>query len=290
MAGIDINRGTTNVVLPQAVSSEIWAAAVEESAIMRLARKIEMPGTGISVQTITDEPVAEWVGETNAKPVSSHTFGKKVITPYKLAVIEAFSDEFARDASALYSECVRRLPAAIAKKFDNTVMGTTAPGTGFDVLGNCTQVSLTPAQGKTVYDQFLTVDGNVSTAGGIMSGIGLAPQGRSKVLAAVDGEGRPLFTAGVETGTISPILGADVSVAKGLYLAGTPDIIGVAGDFNAAVYGIVEGIKLEISKEGTLINGEDIISLFQNNMFAVRVEAEIGFAVRDAAMFNLLTA
>ena len=290
MSGIDINRGTTNVVLPQEVSSEIWAATLDESAIMQLARKIELPGSGVSVQTITGEPVANWVAETGAKPVSNHTFGKKVITPYKVAVIEAFSDEFARDAEALYRECVRRLPNAIAKKFDSTVMGTTAPGPGFDVLGGCTQVSLTPESGKTVYDQFLTVDSNIAAAGGVMNGIGLAPQGKSKVLAAVDGDNRPLFTAGVESGTINPILGAGVTVAKGLYVAGSTDIVGLAGDFTDAAYGIVEGIKLEISNQATLVDGDDVISLWQNNMFAVRVEAEIGFSVRDAAEFNLLTA
>jgi len=290
MPAIDINRGTTNVVLPEEVSAEIWGATIEGSAFMANARRIAIPGTGLKVQTITGEPTANWVDETGIKPVSNHTLGKKTITPYKLAVIEAFSMEFLRDADALYSELVRRLPLALDTKFDATVMGTTAPGTGFDVLGSCTAVSLTPAAGSTVYDQFLAVDGNISTAGGVMDRIILAPQGRAKVLAAVDGDKRPLFTAGVESGTINPILGATVSTSKNVYVDATTDIYGVAGDFTKAIVGTVAGVAISISDQATLGTGDNAINLWQQNMIAVRAEVEVAFAVEGTGYFNLLTA
>ena len=145
---------------------------------------------------------------------------------------------------------MRRLPFALAKKFDQTIMGTSAPGSGFDVLGNCTKVSLNPGAGETVYGQFITIDGKIAEADGIMNGIALAPQGKSKVLAAVDGQGRPLFTPGVGSNTVGDILGANVVVKKGVYVAGTADaaaIVGVAGDWDDALFGTVEGIKMAIS-------------------------------------------
>ncbi|MBQ9002195.1 MAG: phage major capsid protein [Eggerthellaceae bacterium] len=295
MTAIDINRGTTNVALPTEVSSEIWGNILEESAFMQLARRINMPGNGVTVQTITGEPTANWVDETAAKPVSRHTFGKKAITPYKLAVIEPFSNEFARDADALYAELVRRLPYALAAKFDATIMGTTAPGTGFDVLGGATKVSLNPASGKTLYDQFIAVDSAISAANGVMNGIALSPVGKSKVLAAVDGQSRPLFTAGVGSNTVGDILGAPVKVAKAIHVAGaagspgTAAIEGIAGDFSDAVYGTVEGVKLAISDQATLADGDSTINLWQNNMFAVRAEIEVAFAVKSTSEFVLLT-
>lgn len=291
----NVYRGTSNIALPSDVSQEIWGAVLEESAFMRLARQIALPGTGTTIQTITGEPAADWVSETAAKPVSAHTFNKKVLTPYKLAVIEPFSMEFIRDKAALYEECVRRLPAAIAAKFDSTIMGTSAPGTGFDVLGSATAVSLNPGANATVYDQFVAVDGNIAAAGGIMNGIILAPQGKSKLLGAVDGDKRPLFTAGVESGTLSPILGAETVVNKHVYKAGTagspgtPAVVGIAGDFSDAVYGIVEGINIDISRDATLVTTAGVISLFQQNMVAVRVECEVAFGVKSASEFNLLT-
>ncbi len=291
----NVYRGTSNVVLPADVSQEIWGAVLEESAFMQLARQITIPGNGTTIQTITGEPTADWVSETAAKPVSAHTFNKKVLTPYKLAVIEPFSMEFMRDKNALYDECVRRLPYAIAAKFDSTIMGTSAPGTGFDVLGSATAVSLNPSAGATVYDQFVTVDGNIAAAGGVMNGIILAPQGKSKLLAAVDADKRPLFTAGVNSGTLTPILGADTRISKHVYKAGTagspgtPAVVGIAGDFSDAVYGIVEGIKIDISRDATLVTTGGIISTFQQNLVAVRVECEIAFGVKSASEFNLLT-
>lgn len=299
MTVIDINRGTSNVLLPAEVSSEIWGKVLEESAFMTLARQIRIPGPGVDIQTITGEPVADWVDETAAKPVSTHAFGKKVIRPFKLAVIEPFSMEFARDKAALYAECVNRLPKALANKFDSTIIGTTAPGTGFDTLGSCTKVSLNPAQNASVYDQFIAVDAVISAADGVMNGIALAPQGKSKVLAAVDGQGRPLFTAGVGANTVGNILGAPVAITKGVYKAGaagspgTPAIVGIAGDFEDAVWGSVEGIKMAVSDQASLTigsgNSAETISLWQNNMLAVRFEIEVAFAVKNAAEFVLLT-
>lgn len=291
----NVYRGTSNIALPANVSEEIWAAVVEDSLFMRLAQRMEIPGTGTTIQTITSEPTADWVTETAPKPVSAHSFGKKAITPYKLAVIELFSMEFMRDKAALYRECVRRLPAAIAAKYDSTILGTVAPGTGFDVLGSATKVSLIPGQGSTVYDQLVTVDTNIANSGGIMNAIAIAPQGKSKLLGAVDGNGHPLFTAGVESNTLSPILGAETIVSKHAYVAGaagspgTPAIVGIAGDFEDARYGIVDGINLAISNDATLVTTDGVISTFQQNMVAVRVEAELAFAVKSVGEFNLLT-
>lgn len=296
----DISRQTTNVLLPENISSEIWAKAIEQSAFMQLATRINIPGTGIKVQTITGEPTANWVDETNLKPVSKHTFGKKTITPYKLAVIEPFSDEFRRDKKALYGECVRRLPGALSRKFDGTIMGTSAPGGGFDVLGTgvSSQSILPVNNGNNVYQQFVAVDAAVSEHDGIMNAIALSPQGKSIVLNAIDGVGKPLFTPGVGSRNTGDILGCAVSVNKGVYVAGTASpakaaVVGVAGDFTGVRWGSVEGIKMAISDQATLSYNDgtsDItLNLWQQNMFAVRFEIEVAFAVMDKSQLVLLT-
>ena len=302
----DISRHTTNVILDADLSSEIWANAIEESAFMRAARRINIPGSGVKVQTITGEPQASWVDETNLKPVGFHTFGNKTITPYKLAIIEPFSQEFLRDKNALYAECVRRLPAALGKKFDSTIMGSVAPGSGFDVLGTgVSATSLLPdaTNGITEYDRFVAVDAAIATNDGILSNIILAPQGKSIVLGAKDGQSRPLFTPGVGSNAIGSILGADVTVAKGVYVAGaagtggaagTPAVVGVAGDFSDVVWGSVEGVKMAVSDAATLsytgANSQTVtINLWQQNMVAVRFEIEVAFAVRNKGQLMLLT-
>lgn len=302
----DISRHTSNVILDPDVSSEIWAKATEESAFMQLARRINIPGSGVKIQTITGDPQANWVDETNLKPVGFHSFGSKTITPYKLAIIEPFSDEFRRDKAALYAECVNRLPRVLGKKFDSTIMGTNAPGSGFDVLGTgVSSTSLLPdAQNSiTEYDRFVAVDAAISAADGVMDAIALAPQGKSIVLGAKDTTGHPLFTPGVGSNAIGSILGANVAISKGVYVAGTaatqsaagvPAVVGVAGDFTDVVWGSVEGIKASVSDAATLTytnaSSQTVtINLWQQNMFAVRFEIEVAFAVRDKNQLMLLT-
>jgi hypothetical protein len=108
-----------------------------------------------------------------------------------------------------------------------------------------------------------------------------------------------LFTPGVESNTVGDILGAPVYITKGVYVAGaagspgTTAVIGVAGDFSDAVWGSVEGIQMAISDQATLAVGSgasaSTINLWQQNMFAVRVEIEIAFAVKNINEFVLLT-
>jgi HK97 family phage major capsid protein len=284
MAAIDINRGTTNVALPQEVSSEIWAKTLNQSAFMTLAQNATLPGTGVTIQTITGEPEANWVDETAAKPVATHTFGKKTVKPYKLAVIEPFSMEFRRDANALYAECVNRLPYALGKKFDQTILGTTAPGTGFDVLGGCTKVAINANQ----YEALVTAEDVIATADGIMDGIALAPKGKTMLLGVTDTTGHPLFNE-LSSDGISRILGANVSVNKGVYVAGKPAIVGIAGDFSDARFYSVEGIQMSVSDQATLATTSGTVNLWQQNMFAVRFEVEVSFVVKDAAEYVLLT-
>src|SRR5690606_27208016 len=139
MAGIDINRTTSGVVLPPEISSEIWANMIEASAVQQLARRIDLPGPGVTIPIITGDPEADWVAETDHKPVSRPSFSSKDLTPYTLAVIVPFSNQFRRDLNALSAECVRRLPGALAKKFDQTVFASSgAPGLNFAQLGGAT--------------------------------------------------------------------------------------------------------------------------------------------------------
>ena len=284
MSGVPTNR--TTIGLPAEVSAEILAKTQEESAIMTLARRIELPGRGAEIPVITSDPTAEWVSETGSKPVSNPGLSKKIMSAYKLAVIVPFSNEFRRDAAALYDELIRRLPRALAKQFDATVIGGTAPGSNFDVLSACTPYDIT----TYTYSQLVAADAEIAAAGGDLNGFALSPQGKGVLLGAVDGNQRPLFVNSVAEGAIPMILGAPVVMSKGAFVAGsTEDIVGAVGDWSQALYGTVEGVKIDYSEDATLIDASNnAINLFQQNMFAVRAEIEVGFRA-DTACFALLT-
>lgn len=285
MAGTPTNR--TNITLPADMSREILAKMQTESAVMQLARQIELPGKGVEIPVITSDPAASWVSETGAKPVSNPGLSHKLMSAYKLAVIVPFSNEFRRDAAALYDELVRRLPRALAQKFDATVFGSgDAPGDNFDTFASCTAQNI----GSThTYAGLVAADADIAAHGGVMDGIALSPQGKSALLGAVDGDGRPLFINNVSEGAVPVVLGAKTVLSKGAYVSGSPNTVGVAGDWSQALYGTVEGIKIDYSSDASLyVNASTTINLFQQNMFAVRAEIEIGFRA-DTDCFNKLT-
>lgn len=284
LVGTATNR--TSIDLPVDVSAEIIQKTRESSAIMRLARQIALPGRGAAINVITSDPEAAWVGETYAKPVSNPGLETKVMRAYKLAVIVPFSNEFRRDVAALYDALVQRLPGALGKKFDNTVFGgTQAPGSDFDTFASCTAQDIE----TDAYAGFVAADGDIAANGGIMNGIVLAPQGKSIVLGATDQNKRPLFINNVSEGAVPMILGARTEISKGAYVTGTPNVVGFAGDWSQALYGTVEGVKIGYSSDATLDLGEGVtINLFQQNMFAVKAEIEVGFRA-DTSVFNALT-
>lgn len=287
MAGKGVNR--TSITLPSAVSSEIIKTTLEESAVMRLARQVTLPGEGMTIPVITGDPEPEWVGETDEKPASNPTFSTKLMTGRKLAVIVPFSNEFLRDMSALYDEIVNRLPALLAKKIDSTIFGKTAPGDNFDVLGGATAQKLDDTKG--VYSALLSAKTAIATAGFLMNGVVLSPQGEGVLLGALDTTGRPLFMNSVHEGSPGNLLGAKTLLSKGAYVADNPassNTVGIAGDWTQAIVGVAKKVAIDVSNQATIKVGSEQINLWQRNMFAVLAEIEIGFRC-DTAAFNLLT-
>ena len=284
MSGVSTNR--TDINLPVAVSNEIMQKVQENSAVMKLARRIALPGNGAAINVITSDPEASWVGETGKKSVSNPGLSTKIMRGYTLAVIVPFSNQFRRDASALYDAIIERLPAALGKKIDDTVFHGSAPGSDFDTFASVTAQSLA----SDVYDGLVAADTDIALNGGITNGYVLSAQARGILLGAKDDNGRPLFVNNVSEGAIPMLLGARTELSKTAFKSGSPNVIGYAGDWTQALYGIVEGIKINYSEDATLDLGDgQTINLFQQNMFAVRAEIEFGFRA-DTSVFNALTA
>ena len=292
MAGVDISRGSTNVLLPPVVSQEIWKNTQYASVIQSLCPSINLPAGGLDIPIITGDPEAEWVAETDEKPVSRPTFGTKNLKGYTMAVIVPFSNQFKRDLNTLYGALVERLPLVLAKKFDRTVLGFDAvPGSGFDSLAAAPTQSLS----TNVYDGFVGALEKVTTSvpGADVEKWLLTAQAEIAALGAKDSLGRPLFIDSVTSqGSVSrEILARPVVKNPHAYNAveDAPATIGFAGEWSTAFWGYVEGLRVDVSDQATLKDGNTVLNLWQRNMFAVRVEFEIGFAVRDVNRFVRLT-
>lgn len=288
MSGTATNR--TNIDLPVDVSNEIIQKTQEASAVMQLARRVALPGRGVSIPVITSDPEASWVGETESKPVANPGLTTKILRGYKLAVIVPFSDEFIRDEKALYQAVIQRLPGALAYKFDKTVFGAVdKPGSDFDNFAGVTAYDINASVNPDAYAALVSADEDVAIHGGLLNGYVISPQAKGILLASRDEDGRPLFINNVSEGAIPMILGSKTVLTKAAFKSGSPNLVGIAGDWTQAIYGIVEGVKIDFSNEATLdLGGGSSINLFQQNMTAVRAEIEIGFRA-DTTVFTALS-
>ena len=296
MSGISTNR--SDITLPAEISQEILQKTQQASAIMQLARQIDLPGRGLTIPVITSDPEAAWVAETGAKAVSNPSLSTKLMQAYKLAVIVPFSDEFRRDAAALYDAIVARLPGALAYKFDQTVIGAVEkPGENFDNFALCTAQSIVASVGHSAYDGLVAAYADIAEHNGALNAFALSPAAEGILLGATDSTGRPLFVNSAAEGAIPRILGAGVASGRGLYKAGaapvdssagTPALVGIAGDWTQAMFGTVEGVQIRFADQTGLTINSTQVNLWEHNMFAVRAEIEVGFRA-DTDCFNLLT-
>lgn len=275
---IDVNRGTTGVALPSVLVDTVIQGVREGSAVMSLANRLVIPGSGITMNVITGDPEPAWTVESTEKTVSEPTFANKVMQPYKLAVIVPFSDQFRRDEAALYDAIVSRVPDALAKKFDETVFFGTAPGTNFDTLASADAIDLQ----NDPYGALVGGVNAIAVAGGNANGIVMSPQGNGIIMSARydSGAGEPVFP---NYAANAPLFGIPTMTRHAAYKAGSSaaNTVGFIGDWSKAYYGIVENIKIDYSNQATLNDGTNTINLWQRDMFALRCEMEVGFIAQD---------
>lgn len=279
---------TTSATLPEDLSNEIFANVQDQSAIMQLATPIELPGRGMTIPVVTGDPEASFTAEGEEAKVSNTTLGVKEMKPYKLTVIELFSNEFKDNYEAIFAELQNRLPGAIGRKVDSTIMYGTAPGTGFDTLADAESVDLS----NKPYDGFVDALEKVSNANGDLNGWVLSPKARTLLLKTKDSQQRPLFITnpaveGKDGG--SSVLAIPSLFSRAAYQAKiqgkTPELVGAGGDWTGARFGLVKDIAISMADQATINAGGTTMNLYQRDMFALKCTFMFGFVVRNKKQF-----
>ena len=285
---IDINTKTDGVHLQPSQSNEIWTEATKQSAIMQLAKRINVPGNGLVFDTLGESTPAAWVAETAEKKAGHPTFGSKKVIPYKMAKIIPVSNEFMRDKARLWAEVSRQGAQGIAETIDKTFItgATNRPITdGMDTLSDAQQVGI----GDGTYADFVKIVTTVLENNGDLTGMALSPQGQSKFLQAMDANGRPLLVNDASTSDLGRMFGARIVKSPWGYKSGSPNILGVAGDWSQAMFAMVGGIQMKVSDQATINIDGTQVNLWQRNMTAILLEATVGFIVRDKKKFVVIT-
>jgi HK97 family phage major capsid protein len=278
------------------VAQDYFAEVEKVSIVQQLAQKIPMGPSGVRIPHWTGNVSAKWVAEGGKKPVTKGDFSKQDIVPYKIATIFVASAETVRANPLNYLNVMRtKVATAIAIEFDNAVLRGTGPF----------KVSLkdAPTQAGFKADPYKALNDGLTAllaAKHKWTGTLFDDIAEPILNSAVDAAKRPLFIDATYQDINAPFRAGRV-LGRATYLSnhlndGTPadTTVGIMGDWSQIVWGQVGGLSYDVSDQATLDlspagDGTGLTSLWQNNLVAVRVEAEFAALVNDPKAFVKLT-
>lgn len=291
-------------VLPKPMAERIMTKAYSESIMGKLSGSIPMPITGAAIAWATGDPVAGIVGQGEVKPVVKTGVATKTTTPIKAAAVMYWSKE-ARQANPLGFLNILESQAAdaVRKAIDMAMIHgknalTNSPISGVEYLTQTKhKVELGTAgveKGGLAGDILAGYD-LVTASEGDISAFAADPRMRVKLMTAIDKNGRPIYTFGERGGVnlrdqIGDLMGLPVSYSRAV--SGKVGTVTdtktrmIGGDFeNDIKFGYVENITVRKSDQATIVDGENEVHLFQQNMEAFIVEAQFGWIIRDVNRF-----
>jgi len=292
------------------MSAPIFNQARASSVVQQLARQVSLGANGVAIPVTTGKPVAGWVDEGAQKPASSGSRTLKTISPKKLAAIVVNSEEVVRANPGGYITDLRDdIAEAFGLAFDAAALhDKLADGTGTGpfstYIDQATKVvevgSHTTATGGIYADlnqalSELVNDRDANGRGKRLTGYALDSVFEPLMNAQTDTSGRPLFVdTPPATETAGPIragrlLGRSAFIGDGVGTVNATTVIGYAGDWTQAAWGVVGGISYSVSNQATVTIDGELVSLWENNLVAIRAEAEYGFLVNDADSFVKFT-
>lgn len=278
----------------------IFQRAARMSVVMGLAGQIPLGGEGVEIPVVTGKVRAGWIAEAGQKPATQAAIALKTIKPYKLACIAVVSAEVVRANPGNYMGVLRdQIAEAFALAFDAAAMhdtdqvGTAGAGpfpTFLDQTANSVEVGTTNQAGGGFHGDLVAGMKLLVDTGKRLNGFGMDDRVEPLMWGAVDSTGRPLWidiaSNEVSVGLARPglLLGRPSFMGEGVWSAGAKTL-GYGGDWTQAVWGAVGGINYGVSTEATVTINGALVSLWENNLVAIRAEAEYGFLVNDPASF-----
>jgi HK97 family phage major capsid protein len=291
--------------LPPEMSAPIFEKAARQSVVMQLVPQVPLGPEGKNIPIVTGRPVANWVAEGARKPATKGTLDLKLITPKKLAAIVVVADEVIRANPGNYVSSLReQLAQAFAVAFDLATLhnlGGDGTGTGpFTTWIDQTTKSVelggnSQANGGVWKDFVDALEEVVSSKDSTgrrrrVTGWALDDIVEPRLLGSVDSTGRPLWVdlpANQEANALSrpgSLMGRRSFMGEGVADA-NDHIVGYGGDWSQAAWGVVGGISYGVTNVGAVTINGTLTSTWENNLTAIKAEAEYGFLVNDKDSF-----
>lgn len=284
-----ISRANLAGLIPEPVTREIMQGAIENSAVLRVGRRLPNMTSGTqSINVLDMLPTAYFVdGDAGFKQTSSQAWAKKKLYAEEIAVIVPIPESVLSDSNYdIWGEVRPRISEAMGKVIDEAILfGVGAPATWRDsIYDTATDAGMVVTEDDDLFQELLGVDGLLATVEEngynvtrILSDISM----RAKLRGLVDTNKQPIFMTTMQQNANYALDGTPLDFPMNGAWDKTKALM-IAGDFSQLVYSIRQDVTFKILTEATIVNPTTkavVYSLAQQDMVALRAVMRLGWEI-----------
>ncbi len=294
-----ISRSNAQALIPEEVSGELLENVTEQSAVMRLARRLQnMTRAQKRMPVMSALATAYFVsGDTGLKQTSHVEWANKYVDAEELAVIVPIPEAVLDDADYdIWAEIRPTIEEAFGLAIDAAVLyGTNIPATWVTNLGaagliagvNAASHEISEAAYTDLYEAILG-ETDAGVAGlhmlveedGYMVTGSIAPViAKGKLRNVRDSTGQPIFSPSMQQAGAYILDGAPIDFPLHGGISNTYRLI--SGMWNKLVYSMRQDVTYKILDQAVIQDaaGNIIYNLAQQDMVALRAVMRLGFAL-----------
>lgn len=285
-----ITRVNAGPLIPEDVSREIIQSVPEQSAVMRMARRMpDMPRAQRRMPVQSVLPTAFFVtGDTGLKQTTSMEWENKFFDAEEIACIVPISEAVLDDVDYdIWAEARPRIAEAFGRVFDAAVLfGTNAPASWPDDLLTAATAAgntVTLGAGADLYDDLLAPGGmrdKVTLDGYPVTGWMAALEMQARLDGLRDANGQPIFAPSMQDPTRWVLRGSNIDFP----MNGAFDPLQAlmfAGDWRQLVWCMRTDLTARLLDQAVIQDGSGdiILNLAQMDMVAMRFVMRLAWQV-----------
>lgn len=275
-----ISTASLQGLIKKGLASEIINKVSEQSVVMQLANIKAMNAPAQEFPVRLEKAGTYWVNEGERIQTTEATWGTIELVVKKIGGISVFTKESVRDGLIDIEEEIKdQISSDIAAKLDSACLfGTGSP---YGVNKSIFELSSKVVAGANISDDVSDVMGAIENEEMDVNAFVATRSIKNELRKAKDEAGFYIF----EDKKVG-----EPAQLHGEVLTFTPHFDKtkaklIAGNFDQVYLGVLEGIEFELLTEATVDN----INLAQEDKFAIKATARMGFLVVDPKAFSTLT-
>lgn len=286
-----IDRTGASTLIPTQYSNEIMQDAIEESAVLRMARRLpNMTSSMLSMPVLNSLPHAYFVnGDTGLKQTTKVDWSNKLITAEEIAVIVPVPDAVLADSQFdIWGQIRPLVRQAFGQVIDAAILhGTNKPASWPNgIVTEATSKGNALTATDDGFADIMAPGGLISLVeedGFLVNGYMGSLKSRAHLRGITDNNGQPLFRNGMTGGTSYQLDGQRIEFPRNGSMTNDGPLL-IAGDWDKLVYAIRQDMTVTKTNTGVITDAEGkvVYNLYQQDMTALRFVMRLGWQLPSA--------